>query len=213
MVLRRVVQLLVGLFFYGVGLAMLVRSMLGAAPWDVLTLGVSNHVPLSFGMVIILVSVVVLLCWIPLRERPGLGTVLNALLVGPAADFALLMIPEVSALWVRVLLMIAGVTMVGLATGLYIGARFGPGPRDGLMTGLHRVTGKPIWVVRTGLEIIVVTLGWLLGGVFGIGTVVFALAIGPLCQFFIPLFDVEPRHRPDPEPAEASAVNVRGRAR
>lgn len=211
MVLRRVVQLLIGLFFYGVGLAMLVRSMLGAAPWDVLTLGVSNHVPLSFGMVIILVSVVVLLCWIPLRERPGLGTVLNALLVGPAADLALLVMPEVSALWVRVLLMLAGVTMVGLATGLYIGARFGPGPRDGLMTGLHRVTGRPIWVVRTALEVVVVTLGWLLGGVFGIGTIVFALAIGPLCQFFIPLFDVAPRAQSDPDPAEASAVNERGR--
>lgn len=212
MMLRRVVQLLVGLFFYGVGLALLVRSMLGAAPWDVLTLGVSNHVPFSFGMVIILVSVVVLLCWIPLRERPGLGTVLNALLVGPAADLALLVIPEVSALWGRALMMIAGVVMVGLATGLYIGARFGPGPRDGLMTGLHRVTGQPIWVVRTTLEIVVVTLGWLLGGVFGVGTMVFALAIGPLCQVFIPLFDMAPRPQSDPEPAEASVVNERGRA-
>lgn len=213
MILRRVAQLLVGLFFYGVGLALLVRSVLGAAPWDVLTLGLSNHLPLSFGLVIIVVSVLVLLCWIPLRERPGIGTVLNALLVGPAADLALLVIPEVSSLGVRILLMLAGVVTVGAATGLYIGARFGPGPRDGLMTGLHRVTGKPIWVVRTGLEVIVVIIGWLLGGVFGVGTVVFALAIGPLCQFFIPLFDVSPQRAEPLDPAEASGVNERGRSR
>ncbi|MGO1182878.1 MAG: YczE/YyaS/YitT family protein [Micrococcaceae bacterium] len=212
MILRRVAQLLVGLFFYGVGLALLVRSMLGAAPWDVLTLGLSNHLPLSFGLVIIVVSVLVLLCWIPLRERPGIGTVLNALLVGPAADLALLVIPEVSSLGVRILLMLAGVVTVGAATGLYIGARFGPGPRDGLMTGLHRVTGKPIWVVRTGLEVIVVIIGWLLGGVFGVGTVVFALAIGPLCQFFIPLFDVNPQAAKSLDAAEASGVNERGRS-
>lgn len=191
-------QLLVGLLLYGFGLAMLVRSVLGAAPWDVLTLGLANHLPLSFGTVVVLVSVVVLLCWIPLRERPGIATVLNALLVGPAADLGLLLLPETTALWARVLYLGGGVLVVGAATGLYIGARFGSGPRDGLMTGLHRVTGLPIWAVRTGLEVTVVALGWLLGGVFGVGTVLFAVTIGPLCQFFIPLFTVRLSRDGDP---------------
>lgn len=199
---RRGFQLFGGLFLYGIGLAMLVRGALGAAPWDVLHLGIANHVPLSFGIVITLVSVVVLLCWIPLRERPGLGTVCNALLVGPSADVGLWLLPETTAIWARVLYLVGGVVVVGAATGLYIGARFGPGPRDGLMTGLHRVTGLPIWVVRTALEVSVVGIGWMLGGVFGLGTVVFALAIGPLCQFFIPRFHVRlsrdaSRHTPD----------------
>lgn len=186
----RASQLLVGLLLYGFGLAMLVRSVLGAAPWDVLTLGLVNHLPLSFGTVVVLVSVIVLLCWIPLRERPGIATVLNVLLVGPAADLGLFLFPETTALWLRVLYLGVGILVVGAATGLYIGARFGSGPRDGLMTGLRRVTGLPIWVVRTGLEVTVVALGWLLGGVFGIGTVLFAVTIGPLCQFFIPRFTV-----------------------
>lgn len=193
---HRATQLLLGLLLYGFGLAMLVRSVLGAAPWDVLTLGLANHLPLSFGTVVVVVSVIVLLCWIPLRERPGIATVLNALLVGPAADLGLFLFPETSALWIRTLYLIAGILVVGAATGVYIGARFGSGPRDGLMTGLHRVTGLPIWVVRTGLEVTVVALGWLLGGVFGIGTILFAVSIGPMCQFFIPLFTVRlPRDR------------------
>lgn len=187
---RRTVQLLVGLFFYGLGLAMLVRSVLGAAPWDVLTLGLSNHLPLSFGTVMVAVSVIVLLCWIPLRERPGPATVLNALLVGPAADAGLALFPQTADLWVRVLYLGGGVLVVAAATGLYIGARFGSGPRDGLMTGLHRVTGLPIWAVRTGLEVTVVVIGWLLGGVFGVGTVIFAFSIGPLCQYFMSVFRV-----------------------
>lgn len=194
---RRGVQLLVGLFLYGVGLAMLVHSDLGAAPWDVLTLGLNNHLPLSFGTVMAAVSVVVLLCWIPLRERPGIATVLNALLVGPAADIGLALLPVTSMLWARALYVAGGVVLVGAATGLYIGARLGSGPRDGLMTGLHRVTRRPIWVVRTTIEVTVVAIGWLLGGTFGIGTVVFALGIGPLCQFFIPRFRIPLEHRQD----------------
>lgn len=188
--LRRSVQLLAGLLLYGLGIAMLLRGELGTAPWDVLTTGLITHIPISFGMMTVLVSAIVLLCWIPIRERPGIGTVLNALLVGPAADLGLLLFPETDALWVRILYLVGGVLVIGAATGVYIGSRFGPGPRDGLMTGLHRVTRLPIWIVRTGLEVTVVAIGWLLGGAVGIGTVVFALTIGPLCQLFLPVFNV-----------------------
>lgn len=188
--LRRSVQLLAGLLLYGLGIAMLLRGELGTAPWDVLTTGLITHIPISFGMMTVLVSAIVLLCWIPIRERPGIGTVLNALLVGPAADLGLLLFPETDALWVRILYLVGGVVVIGAATGVYIGSRFGPGPRDGLMTGLHRVTRLPIWIVRTGLEVTVVAIGWLLGGAVGIGTIVFALTIGPLCQLFLPVFNI-----------------------
>lgn len=187
---RRIGQLLVGLFLYGIGIAFIVRGAIGAAPWDVLTQGIARHVPLTFGMITILVSVLVLLLWIPLRQRPGAGTVLNALLVGPAADVGFLLIPETDALWIRVLFFFIGLLVLSAATGLYIGAEFGPGPRDGLMTGLHRRTGWPIWAVRTGLEVTVVAVGWALGGNVGVGTVAFALLVGPLCQFFLRLFRV-----------------------
>lgn len=188
--IRRTAQLLAGLVLYGLGIAMLLRGELGTAPWDVLTTGLITHIPISFGMMTVLVSAIVLLCWIPIRERPGIGTVLNALLVGPAADLGLLLFPETDALWVRILYLVGGVVVIGAATGVYIGSRFGPGPRDGLMTGLHRVTRLPIWIVRTGLEVTVVAIGWLLGGAVGIGTVVFALTIGPLCQLFLPVFNI-----------------------
>jgi len=187
---RRILQLLVGVFLYGVGVAFLVRSTLGAAPWDVLTLGLSIHLPLSFGVITVIVSGVVLLMWIPLRQKLGVGTAVNALMVGPSADVAFLVIPEISVLWVRIVFIGIGILVVGFATGLYIGARFGPGPRDGLMTGLNRVTGWPIWVVRTGIEVCVVLAGWLLGGTVGVGTVAFALLIGPACQIFMRIFYV-----------------------
>lgn len=187
---RRSTQLLIGLLLYGIGSAFLVRATLGPAPWDVLNLGLTNHLPLSFGTTNVVVSVAVLLLWIPLRERPGIGTVANALLVGPAADLGLAVIPARGEPWLLVCYFAAGLLLVGVATGLYIGARFGPGPRDGLMTGLNRVTGLPIWVVRTALEIAVVLVGWVLGGVVGVGTLVFALAIGPLCQLFLRVFTV-----------------------
>lgn len=187
---RRLVQLCVGLVLYGTGIAFMVSAALGTAPWDVLSLGLINHIPMSFGTMTVLISLAVLLCWIPLREKPGLGTVLNALFVGFAADLGLLLIPETSLLWLRILYLLIGVCTIGLATGLYIGARFGPGPRDGLMTGLHRVTGLPIWIVRTSLEVSVVVLGWLLGGDVGFGTVLFALTIGPLCQISLRWFHI-----------------------
>lgn len=187
---RRSAQLLIGLFLYGVGIAFLVRSDLGAAPWDVLTLGIEQHVPLTFGTISVIVSFLVLLLWIPLRQRPGIGTLANALLIGPFVDLAFLAIPETNLLWLQIVFMLTGIVTIGFATGLYIGSRFGPGPRDGLMTGLHRVTGRPIWSVRTVIEATVVLLGWLLGGIVGVGTVAFALMIGPICQYFMRIFYV-----------------------
>lgn len=189
-VIRRSLQLLLGLLLYGVGISLMVRGALGTAPWDVLTLGLIRHLPLSFGMMTILLSVIVLLCWIPLRERPGIGTLLNAVLVGPSADIGLALLPQTDSLWIRIVYLAAGVVVIGVATGLYIGARFGPGPRDGLMTGLHRVTGMPIWITRTALEVTVVLIGWLLGGNVGFGTLLFALTIGPICQVFLRVFNI-----------------------
>lgn len=187
---RRIAQLCVGVFLYGIGIAFIIRGAIGAAPWDVLTQGISFHVPLSFGVVTVLVSILVLLLWIPIRQRPGVGTIVNALFVGPSADVGFLVIPQSDLLWLRVLFFVLGLTVLAAATGMYIGAHFGPGPRDGLMTGLHERLGWPIWVVRTALEVTVVLIGWILGGNVGVGTVAFALFIGPLCQFFMRIFAV-----------------------
>lgn len=208
---RRTAQLLVGLFLYGIGISFIVRGMIGAAPWDVLTQGIARHVPLTFGVITILVSVVVLLLWIPIRQKPGIGTVLNALLVGPAADVGFLLIPETDELWIRIAFFVVGLLVLSGATGLYIGAAFGPGPRDGLMTGLHRRTGWPIWVVRTGLEVTVVAVGWVLGGNVGVGTVAFALLVGPLCQFFLRAFAVRIPETAETEPAtRAGEIRIAG---
>ena len=187
---RRLAQLCVGLALFGMGVSLILKSNLGAASWDVLTQGLSHHLPLTFGTITIITSALVLVCWIPLRQRLGIGTVANAVLIGVFADVGIAVFPEPDTLWVRLLVMLLGVGLVGLASGIYIGAGLGPGPRDGLMTGLHEVTGWPIWVVRTGLEVAVVIVGWLLGGTVGIGTVAFALLIGPLCQLFLPLFEI-----------------------
>lgn len=187
---RRFVQLFVGLFLYGLGIALIVRGELGVAPWDVLTQGIAKQTGLNFGLITVITSGIVLLLWIPIRQRPGFGTVMNALLVGPFADVGLWLIPSGLDLWVRALLLPAGIVVLAIATGLYIGAHFGPGPRDGLMTGLHRVTGWRIWIVRTGIEVVVLAAGWLLGGNVGIGTLAFALLIGPLCGYTIPLFAI-----------------------
>lgn len=188
---RRLVQLLVGLTCYGVSMAMMVRGTLGLDPWDVFHLGVASRLPLSFGGVVIATGVVVLLLWIPLRQMPGLGTIANAILIGLVTDAALALIAEPSAMAARVGLLVGGVALNGLATALYIGSQFGPGPRDGLMTGLVRRTGWSVRVVRTSLELTVLAIGWLLGGVVGIGTIFYALAIGPLVQVLLPLFIVD----------------------
>ncbi|MGY4858346.1 membrane protein YczE [Cryobacterium sp. AP23] len=185
---RRLVQLLIGLFLYGIGIALIVRGGIGVAPWDVLTQGIDSHAHLGFGLVTTIISGIVLLLWIPLRQKLGVGTVANALLVGPSADVGLWLIPADLDLWVRVLLFAAGLVLLAVASGIYIGADLGPGPRDGLMTGLHGRTGWPIWAVRTGIEGSVLAIGWLLGGNVGVGTVLFALLVGPLCQWTLPLF-------------------------
>jgi len=194
---RRVPQLVVGLVLYGVSLALMVRGNVGLAPWDVLHSGFIAHLPITLGQAVVVMSFVVLLLWIPLREQPGIGTIANALLVGFSADATLWVLDEPQALAARIAFMVAGVVLCGIASGLYIGAQLGRGPRDGLMTGLARRTGLSIRLVRTLLEIAVVLVGLTLGGVLGAGTVAYALAIGPLTQLFLPLclVDIEVSHR------------------
>ena len=196
---RRLAQLALGLALYGVTLGMMIRATLGNAPWDVLHQGMAIHLPISIGTAVILMSLVVLLLWIPLRELPGLGTIANSFAVGLTADLTLSLLDAPDAIWQRAFLMAGGIVLNALATALYIGSQFGPGPRDGLMTGLHRRTGVSIRTVRTGLEVTVVAIGWLLGGVVGIGTVLYAVAIGPLVQVLLPRFIVELPAAPDPD--------------
>ena len=187
---RRIIQLLLGLVVYGIGLALMVRAGIGVAPWDVLSQGISQRTGLPFGLVTNIVGALVLLLWIPIRVRVGFGTVANVLLIGTSAQLGLNLIPQQTVPWVQGLVFAGGLALVAVATGLYIGARLGPGPRDGLMTGLHRRTGWPIWIVRTGIELIVLIAGILLGGQFGIGTILFALLIGPMVGVALPLLRV-----------------------
>jgi uncharacterized membrane protein YczE len=196
---RRLVQLYVGLLLYGASAGLMVQAGLGLDPWDVLHQGIARQTGLSIGVISIIAGAAVLLLWVPLRQRPGLGTVSNVVLIGLAMDGTIWLVPAPQALAVRIPLMAAAVLLNGVATGLYISARFGPGPRDGLMTGLHRVTGRSIRLVRTGIEVTVLGSGLLLGGTAGVGTVVYALSIGPLAQFFLRLFAV-------PRPAGAKTA-------
>jgi uncharacterized membrane protein YczE len=183
---RRLVQLYFGLSLYGVSMAFLVRSRLGVMPWDVLHQGLSRHLGWSLGAVTIAVGALVLLAWIPLRQLPGVGTVSNVVVIGLAVDGTLALLPAPSALAARGALVVAGVLLNAVATAAYIGVHLGPGPRDGLMTGLVRRTGGSVRIVRTSIEVAVVATGWLLGGTLGLGTVVYALAIGPLVQVLLP---------------------------
>ncbi|MDX3326241.1 hypothetical protein PV405_16465 [Streptomyces sp. ME02-6979-3A] len=187
---RRLIHLYVGLALYGASSALLVRAGLGLEPWGVLHQGLAERTGISIGVVSIIVGAVVLLLWVPIRQRPGLGTVSNVFAVGIAMDGTLALVPDVHGLVAQVPLMAAGIVLNGVATGLYISARFGPGPRDGLMTGLNRLTGRSIRLVRTAIEVAVVVTGFLLGGSLGAGTVLYALAIGPLAQFFLRFFDL-----------------------
>ncbi|WP_375500837.1 YitT family protein [uncultured Jatrophihabitans sp.] len=187
--IRRLGQLYVGLWLYGLSGAMQVRSGLGLDPWDVFHQGLARHAGLAIGTLVIIVGAAVLVLWIPLRQRPGLGTVSNVVLVGVSMNVSLAVLPHTSGWAGRIGFMVGGLLLCGVATGMYIGAHLGPGPRDGLMTGLARVTGRSIRLCRTGIELGVLIVGWLFGGTIGIGTVVFALAIGPLTQLFLPLFD------------------------
>lgn len=200
----RLARLAVGLVLYGVSLAMMVRGDLGLAPWDVLHSGLARYLPLTLGQTIVAMSFVVLLAWVPLREKPGVGTVANAVVVGLSADATLALLDRPDALLGRAGLMVGGVVLCGLASALYIGAQLGRGPRDGLMTGLSRRTGASLRLVRTGLEVGVVLLGLLLGGVAGLGTLLYALAIGPLTQAMLPSLTVTLR-APAGAPEEVSA--------
>jgi uncharacterized membrane protein YczE len=184
---RRLPQLLGGLALYGASMGLMIRSGLGLDPWDVLHEALSRRTGLTFGTVTAIVGVAVLLCWIPLRQRPGVGTVANIVVIAVAVDATLALVGSPSALVLRIVLLVSGVVLNALATATYIGVRLGPGPRDGLMTGFTARTGWSIRLVRTGIEVAVLASGWLLGGTVGVGTVVYALAIGPLTQAFLPM--------------------------
>jgi len=205
MLLRRLVQLYAGLVLYGFSMALMIEAALGLNPWDVLHEGLAARVPLTFGQVTIAVGALVLLAWIPLRQRPGFGTVSNVVVIGLAVDASLALLPAPDSLAVRAGWLAAGIVLNAVATAAYIGARLGPGPRDGLMTGLVMRTGGSVRLVRTLLEVSVLATGWLLGGTVGIGTVAYALAIGPLVHVLLPRFTVpQPvatTARPAPAPA------------
>ncbi|KKD04152.1 YczE/YyaS/YitT family protein [Streptomyces sp. WM6386] len=203
---RRLIQLYAGLALYGASSALLVEAGLGLEPWNVLHQGLAELTGRTIGVVSIFVGAAVLLLWIPLRQRPGLGTVSNVFVVGIAMDGTLAALPEVRTLAVRIPLLLAGILLNGVATGLYIAARFGPGPRDGLMTGLHQRTGRSIRLMRTAVEMAVVATGFALGGTIGIGTVLYAVSIGPLAQLFLRLFDV-------PSASDSSTVVATGQPR
>jgi len=182
---QRTTRLAVGLVLFGLSLALLVRAGLGLDPWDVFNQGVAKRTGLSLGQVTILSSVLVLACWAPLRQRPGVGTVGNAMVVGPVLDLGLRLVPSPQPLAVRVAFLIVAIVGVAVATGLYVGAGWGPGPRDGLMTGLA-ARGLPIFAARAAIEVSVLLAGWGLGGQVGVGTVLFALVIGPLVTRCLP---------------------------
>jgi uncharacterized membrane protein YczE len=189
---RRLAQLYAGLVLYGVSMALMVRSSLGVMPWDVLHQGLSRRLGWSLGSVTIVVGALVLLAWIPLRERPGLGTLSNVVVVGLAVDAVLAVLPAPGGLPGRAALAAAGILLNGVATAAYIGVRLGPGPRDGLMTGLVRRTGGPLGPIRTAIEVTVVLTGWLLGGTLGVVTMLYALSIGPLVHLLLPRFALTP---------------------
>lgn len=206
---RRVLQLLIGLVLYGFGCGLTIVAGLGVDPWTVFAQGLSLRTGIGVGWITNIVGLLVLLLWIPLRQKPGVGTLLNVLLVGTAIQGTVTVIPPVHGLLMQVLVLVAGVVVVALASGLYIGARFGPGPRDGLMTGMHGRLGWPIWAARLSVELTVLAIGWLLGGTVGIGTVVFALGIGPLVHIALPLLDTARTGRGDAEKTETAASRPR----
>lgn len=186
----RLVILIFGLFVYGLGVALTVHASLGIAPWDVFAQGISIQTGLSFGVSTVVVSALVLLAWIPLKVRPGIGTIANAVLIGLFADFWLLILPDTSIYWQRLLIFLVGVVIVAIATGLYISSALGSGPRDGLMQGTANALDKPFWMIRTGYEGTVLTLGALMGGQVREGTLIFALSIGYLVQLSMKFFKI-----------------------
>ena len=186
----RLVTLFAGLGVYGLGIALTVHAGIGIAPWDVLGQGIAVQTGLSFGVSTVIVSVFVLICWIPLKVRPGFATVANALFVGLFADLWLVILPDLNAYWQQLLMFVLGVVVVAIATGLYISSRLGSGPRDGLMQGTANALDKPFWLVRTAYEASALTIGWLMGGQVREGTLIFALTIGYLVQVSMKLFKI-----------------------
>jgi hypothetical protein len=205
---RRLIQLLWGLALYGFSIGLMVRADLGLDPWDVFHQGLSNRTGLSLGMMVNLIGALVLLLWIPIRQRPGIGTIANVFLIGTFADISLWLIPPAHSLPLAAAMLVGGVVLNGVATGAYIGAGLGPGPRDGLMTGLVKRTGGSVRVIRTGIEVAVLAAGWLLGGTVGVGTVLYAIAIGPIVHRLLPLFTIAA----EPKPL-ASATECRAQPR
>jgi uncharacterized membrane protein YczE len=204
---RRITQLFIGLTLYGLSMAFMIESGLGLDPWDVFHQGMSETTGISFGWVVILLGIPILLLWIPLRQRPGFGTVANLVVIGLVVDAALAALPAAGSWATRVTFLVTGIAMNGVATGMYIGSNFGPGPRDGLMTGLvARFPRLSIRLVRTAIELTVLGAGFLLGGTVGIGTVAYALMIGPLVHVFLPLFTV-PAARPAVARTEPASVH------
>jgi uncharacterized membrane protein YczE len=196
MIYRRLFQLFWGLGLYGFAMALMLRANLGLDPWDVLHQGLAPRFGLSFGMTVNLIGAVVLLLWWPLRQRPGVGTILNILVIGAAVDISLMILPSPEGYPVRAAWLVAGIILNGIAGGAYIGAGLGPGPRDGLMTGFCRRTGWPVKWVRTGIEIAVLAIGWMLGGTVGVGTLLYAATIGWIVHHALPFFTLTPYERP-----------------
>lgn len=202
-------RLLTGLLLYGVADSFMAHAEIGVSPWLVFSQGLSHATGLSVGLLTNIVGLVVLLAWIPLRQRPGIGTVLNILLVGPAFELGYWLLPDPGNLFIRIVYFGFGLVLLAIASGIYIGTHLGPGPRDGLMTGIHNRFGTPLWVGRTVIEVTVLTVGWFLGGDAWIGTLVFALLIGPLCGLIMPLFDPDLRRSektPQPRPGAGGAA-------
>lgn len=190
---RRLLHLALGLPLYGIGAGLTIEAGLGVDPWTVFAQGVALHTGIGIGWLTNIIGLLLLLLWIPLRQRPGVGTVANILLVGTFIQATVDLVPPVEALAPRILLLGAGIVLVAVASGIYLGARLGAGPRDGLMMGIRERCGWPLWLARGTVELTVLTIGWLLGGNVGIGTIVFAAAIGPLVHVTVPLFAIRPR--------------------
>lgn len=205
---RRLAQLYIGLVIYGLSMAFMYEAGLGLDSWDVFHQGLAERTGISFGQITMIVGAAVLLAWVPLRQWPGMGTVSNVIVIGLAVDAGIAALPTPGHLAVRVAFLVGGIVLCGFATGCYIGADFGPGPRDGLMTGFVRRTGRSVRLVRTTIELTVLALGWLLGGTVGVGTVLYALAIGPLVQIFLPMLTVRTMPVPRPERRRAPHAAV-----
>ncbi|WP_090147748.1 MULTISPECIES: YitT family protein [unclassified Leucobacter] len=198
--LRRFARLIPGLLLYGVADAFMIRAALGVDPWTVFAQGLSMQTGLGIGILTNIIGLLVLLLWWPLRQKPGIGTLLNIMLVGPGIELGLWLLPTPGSFWLRVAYFSIGLLLLAVASGIYIGANLGPGPRDGLMTGIHLRFGTPIWIGRTAVEVTVLLIGWSLGGNVGVGTIVFAALIGPLCSITLPLFGGRAIRRRDTSP-------------